>query len=151
MDETQRVEELEELIRTIRACAGALQRADDDLHQDVGVTATMRAVMDFLRQNGPSTVPDIARARGVSRQNIQVLVDVMITRGVVAARGNPAHKRSSLIALTRSGAQTFRSMRRREQILLAGLADGRSVSSVRSARRALARLSEDLEAVGQDR
>ena len=150
MNKTGSLEELEALTAAIRTCADVLQQADDRLHQDAGVTAAMRQVMEFLRSEGPSTVPDIARARGVSRQNIQVLVDALVVRDMVATRANPAHRRSSLVVLTRSGAQTYRAMRRREQRFLKGLAADRSVSSIRAARRAVARLSGDLEAASQD-
>jgi len=49
------------------------------------------------------TVPDIARERSTSRQNIQILVDKLEAVGRVESVPNPAHKRSDLVRLTSEG------------------------------------------------
>ena len=69
---------------------------------------------------GPSTVPALARARPVSRQHIQVLVNRLLELGLVETRKNPAHERSSLVALTRAGARRFETMHRSEGHALDG-------------------------------
>jgi hypothetical protein len=51
------------------------------------------------------TVPDIARERSTSRQNIQILVDKLEAGGRVESMANPAHKRSALVRLTSEGTQ----------------------------------------------
>ena len=78
----------------------------------------MRAVLEFLRRNGPATVPTIARSRGVSRQHIQALVNLLLGQHLAEAADNPAHRRSLLVQLTAKGAQTIDRMRRREAAVL---------------------------------
>lgn len=107
------------LIRTIRRGFRAMARAGDRLHADLGVTAAMRVVLEMLDEEGPMTVPAMARARGLSRQHFQTKVDALAARGLVEARPNPAHARSVLIALTGEGARVFGEMRRREAAVIA--------------------------------
>jgi DNA-binding MarR family transcriptional regulator len=113
---------VDRLTRAIRACFGRLGALADDLHRDLGLTASQRAVVEFLFETGEHTVPQIARAKRVSRQHIQVLVDTLIPSGLVALRDNPAHKRSPLVTLTARGRRTFEVARAREAVLLAELA-----------------------------
>jgi DNA-binding MarR family transcriptional regulator len=60
------------------------------------------SLLRILDQQGGQTVPAIARARGVSRQNVQVLVNRLRGRNLVTLTQNPAHKRSALVHLTDS-------------------------------------------------
>ena len=59
---------------------------------------------------GPQTVPQLARARPVSRQHIQKLANEMAAAGLVRFVANPAHKRSQLIEATPLGLDTFARM-----------------------------------------
>lgn len=61
------------------------------------------SVLDILHTAGPMTVPDIARERSTSRQNIQILVDKLEAGKRVETVPNPAHKRSDLVRLTSEG------------------------------------------------
>jgi DNA-binding MarR family transcriptional regulator len=74
----------------------------------------MRGVLELILLDGPATVPAVARARGVSRQHIQQQVDVLLERGLVERQHNPAHKRSSMIALTDKGRALIQNMRAEE-------------------------------------
>jgi len=60
-------------------------------------------VLNILAQAGPQTVPQIARARTTSRQNIQIMVNRLEREGFVESVPNPAHRRSLLVALTERG------------------------------------------------
>jgi DNA-binding MarR family transcriptional regulator len=86
----------------------------DRLHADRGITAAMRGVLASLAGGGPQTVPQMARARPVSRQHIQTLVDALAERELVAFQPNPAHRRSPVVALTERGRTLFADMRARE-------------------------------------
>jgi DNA-binding MarR family transcriptional regulator len=98
-----------------------------------------RAVLEFLLMNGPATVPAIARARRVTRQHVQALVNPLLEGGYVDSVENPDHKRSRLIALTPAGDRLIRSMRRTEMDFLAaadpGLAAGQLVQATEVLRR----------------
>ena len=89
----------------------ALKQWVETLHAELGMTAAMRGVLDLIILGGPATVPVIARARGVTRQHIQQQVDALMERGFVERQGNPAHKRSSIIALTDKGRALIQNMR----------------------------------------
>ena len=115
---TRQAQDLYQLIRHIRSCFHQLKALGDELHGDLGVTVAMRAVMETLAEDGEQTVPQIARLKAVSRQHIQVNVDVLAKTHLVTFRDNPGHKRSPFIALTPKGHTTFAKMRRREGVVL---------------------------------
>lgn len=69
------------------------------------------------------SVPQLARARPVSRQHIQALVNPLVAEGLVELGENPAHKRSKFVDLTDQGRQLAENMLRRESELLEIIAD----------------------------
>jgi DNA-binding MarR family transcriptional regulator len=114
--------DVERLTQLIRRSFNRLRAAADDLHGDLGVNASLRAVLEALYAGGEQTVPQIARDKSVSRQHIQKIVDALLPDGYVVERSNPDHKRSSLIGLTAKGRAVFEKMRAREAGLIAALA-----------------------------
>jgi DNA-binding MarR family transcriptional regulator len=60
-----------------------------------------------LKQDGPQTVPSLARARPVARQYIQTLANAFEREGLIEFTDNPAHKRSKLMRLTAKGEARF--------------------------------------------
>ena len=138
---------INELIKAIRACFHRLGAVADGLHAEIGVTAAMRGVLESLAEGGRQTVPDIARAKTVSRQHIQVLADQLMARGLVEARPNPRHKRSMLIGLTQEGAALFADMQAAERDLLIEFAERLPPHGVTAANKTLTRLRQQLDAV----
>ncbi len=134
------------LTREVRATFQALGRYGTALHEDRGVTASMRAVMEFLVENGPHTVPAVASSKGVSRQHIQKITDELIDADLAETRKNPKHRRSVLIALTPKGRRVFAAMTRREETAFAAIAAGFSGENVTAASHALRRLREIVNA-----
>lgn len=110
--------ELTELFDEIRLTYNLLAQLTDNLHTEEGVTVGMRAVMEFLQKNGPHTVPEIARARGVTRQRIQILANELIDTDLVTVETNPAHKRSSKLSLSETGTKTMARLTKKEASLL---------------------------------
>ena len=98
---------------------------------------------------GAMTVPQIAKLKGVTRQHIQLLADALVAAGLAAVKENPAHRRSSLIALTEKGKRVFAKMRAREAPVSrksrgvrragVGARDGRADAARGAPRRARAR------------
>jgi DNA-binding MarR family transcriptional regulator len=135
---------LVELVDEIRLQFHAWARLADVLHRDVGVSAPMRAVLEYLERNGPTPVPRIAQRRGVSRQHVQTIVNELLDAGLVDLRDNPAHQRSHLVALTADGRRTVDAVQRSERKALdfaLGEVDDREL---RSATDVLRRLRADL-------
>lgn len=118
------------LLDEVRLLMHRVERFVDDLHADLEVTTSERAVLEYLHRRGPATVPDIARARGVSRQHIQTIVNGLLEHTRVEAARNPAHRSSSLIVPTDDGRRLIEEMLDREHLAmterLAGIS-GRSM------------------------
>lgn len=142
---TDAAENLYALIVEIRSSFHRLRGFTDTMHADLSITASMRAVMESVFDQGPQPVPEIARRKGVSRQHIQVIVDALCDKGLVGLRENPAHKRSALVGLTDDGRAAFETIRTREAIALEALAGGLRETDVTAALRVLRTLRQRLE------
>jgi DNA-binding MarR family transcriptional regulator len=141
MNRDQR-EAFEPLSRAVRALFHKLSAAANLLHAASEVTVGMRAVLESVIEGGPRTVPELARARPVSRQHIQILVNELLAAGYVAYRDNPAHRRSKLVAPTRTGEAAFAALRAHEAAALTRLAVDIDAAEMERATEALTRLIE---------
>jgi len=124
-----------------------LKAAAAALHGQGESSAGRRGVLYDLARGGPQTVPQMARARPVSRQHIQALVNELAADGLVALADNPAHKRSHLVRLTPAGTALVDDMRRRETALLRRLDPEATVAEVAEASRTLRRVREAIERI----
>ncbi|MEQ8395577.1 helix-turn-helix domain-containing protein [Thalassobaculum sp.] len=141
---TDRKNELRMVVDQVRVCFNLLKTLAEAMHDDLAVTPSMRAVMEALALAGAQTVPDIARARGVSRQHIQIIMNTLQERDLAVSHDNPAHKRSPLYELTPSGRTTFELMRKREAEPLGRLASSMASTDLTSAATALTDLNRIL-------
>ncbi len=139
---SSKAEQLYRLICQVRACFQALKVMADDMHADLGITASMRAVLEAVCDTPRQTVPEIARAKGVSRQHIQVNVDALLAQSLVAVTANPSHARSAHIVPTPAGRKAFAQIRKREQLALDRMATGLSMSALIDASRTLNAVSD---------
>src|SRR5512142_2376536 len=69
-----------------------------------GRSTARRGLLRGLVRYGPRSVPQLARARSVTRQHTQEVVDRLVADGLAALVPNPAHARSRLVRATRRGA-----------------------------------------------
>lgn len=132
------------LTALVRVCFQRLRAVADALHADLGMTASLRAVLETLHARDAQTVPQIAEAKSVSRQHIQKIVDALLATRHVALRANPDHKRSPLVALTAKGRAAFEAMQAREAALAAALARDQAPAQIAEAIAALERLAASL-------
>lgn len=119
---TASAQPLAQAIRALRRLFHALAGAADRSHAELGITASMCAVMETLHGRGPCRVPQVAREKGVSRQHIQTVVNALIAAGLVECLDNPDHLRSPMLRLSAAGSRAFEAIRRREARLLTDLA-----------------------------
>ena len=119
--------------------------AAEQLHRQGGMSGGRRGILVDLDRLGPQTVPQMARARPVSRQHIQALVDQLAEEGHVEFAENPAHRRSHLVRMTRKGQDLIDAMNRREARILAGLKIGIPERDLRRGAAALRAVRELLE------
>ena len=139
------IEDLVDEVRlTFHACSAFARCADGD-----EVDPSGRAVLEYLHRRQPSTVPDIARARGVTRQHVQTIVNALRAAGLVQTQANPAHRRSPLIALTTPGAELIVRITRREGDLLASAFDGLDPDRCRDAVAVLTEVRHRVETATQ--
>jgi DNA-binding MarR family transcriptional regulator len=92
-------ERLEALLVEVNGLANRLKATDPR----VAIPGASRAALQVLQRYGPQTVPQIARARFSSRQNIQIVINRLQQEGLVEFASNPEHKRSALVRLTNRG------------------------------------------------
>lgn len=74
----------------------------EGLARPVGLTAAWWQVLGAVLPQ-PLSVADIAREMGVTRQSVQRIADLLVARGLVEYRPNPAHRRAKLVAPTEEG------------------------------------------------
>lgn len=141
-----KAEKMVTLTGAVRAAFNRLKALGDALHGDLEVTASMRAVMETLADAGAMTVPQIAKLKGVTRQHVQLLADALVEAGLAAVKENPAHRRSSLIALTEKGRRTFAKMRAREAPIVEDIAAGFEAHDLERAAAVLTRLIAAVDA-----
>lgn len=127
-------------IDEIRQCFHQLGAAATDIHRDLQLTGAQRAVLESLVRGGEQTVPQLARARPVSRQHIQTIVDALVERELVIVAANPAHRRSSLIRLTSKGRRLMQAVAERERSVLPLLAAAFSEAELQEAAELTGRL-----------
>jgi DNA-binding MarR family transcriptional regulator len=111
------MKELNDLVDEVRLSFHAFSEFARHAHGD-RIDPSGRAVLEYLSKNNASTVPTMARSRGVTRQHIQTIVNALESNGLVEALNNPAHKRSPLFTLTADGNALIESITRTEKALV---------------------------------
>jgi len=104
-----------QIVWLIRRLFRAMGQKSTESLRDLGVTAADRAAMEFLYPDRTLSVPEIAERYQVSRQHVQVTVNALLGKKLLATRDNPRHKRSPLIALTDDGKALFKRIRNRDK------------------------------------
>ncbi len=107
-----------EITWLVRRLFRRMAKTADDYLADSELTAADRAVMEFLFPDRSRSVPEIAGLYNVSRQHVQVTVNRLVDRGLLATAPNPRHRRSPLIALSENGRLCFEEIRRNEKALV---------------------------------
>ncbi|SPH18642.1 hypothetical protein DEA8626_02182 [Defluviimonas aquaemixtae] len=147
MDNSHRTP-LYRLIVEIRGAFNELKSLSDEMIVDLGVTAAMRAVLEHLDRHGPATVPQIAKAKSVTRQHIQVLADLLVEKGFAKYEDNPAHQRSRLVVPTPSGDALFAEVSKREARVIARLGQSLTEEELEAAATVLQHLRDGLRKEG---
>ena len=133
---------LESLLAEVTALANQLRKTTALMPRQDDSPQGGWCILQTLGRLGPQTVPDIARTRALSRQNIQILVNRLESQGYVAVTPNPAHKRSGLVELTDRGRGFLATVMEREANSLEGLLPHVPQARLVPAARLLRRLRE---------
>ena len=113
-------------------------------YQEGEHSAGRRSLLRSLKMDGPATVPQLARARPVSRQFIQKLANEMVADGLVEFINNPEHKRSKLVRITAKGERLLMEMMEQDIKLGTWLVQDLNESDIRTATRVVRTLREKL-------
>lgn len=122
-----------------------LKMVAEEVHHQGEMSGAKRALLRLLEESGAQTVPNISRARNVTRQHMQALVNELAGEGLVEFADNPAHKRSPLVQVTAAGRRFVTSMNRREAKIHQAMALPVSESELRAAARVLKKVRASFE------
>ena len=95
-------EKFTDLVLEVFKLNGSLITAGDQLSKDLELTSARWKVLGALDQ-GPLTVSQIGRKMGLTRQNVQQLVNNLVKKELVFLKENPDHQTAKLIQLSDSG------------------------------------------------
>ena len=109
-------ENLAAFLAEIRTVAAHLKYARQPFQNQEDWPSGTRSVLLILGRSGAQTVPEIARERSTSRQNIQIVVNRLKTAGLADMEINPAHKRSALVRLTESAKTLLKHLEEAESV-----------------------------------
>jgi DNA-binding MarR family transcriptional regulator len=109
-------ENLAIFLAEIHALAAHLKYARQPFQNQEDWPSGARSVLLILGRSGAQTVPEIARERSTSRQNIQIVVNRLKKAGLAALEINPTHKRSALVRLTESGKSLLKHLEEAETV-----------------------------------
>jgi DNA-binding MarR family transcriptional regulator len=97
---------VETLFAELFEAAGVGRNWGESLASREGLTQARWQTM-WVAATGQLTVPQIARRLGVSRQNVQRVVNDLVAEGQATYGPNPDHKASPLVTLTNTGARSL--------------------------------------------
>lgn len=131
------------MVADIYELAGRLRDHGESIAATVGQTQARWQVLSAA-SGAPQTVPQIARVLGVTRQNVQRIADLLVAEGAAEYRGNPDHRASPHLILTRRGRAAFAQLMKAAAGYHARLARKLSPSDFAALQRGLGRLLEAL-------
>lgn len=132
------------LVLEIFRINGDLLAAGNELTRDLKLTSARWQVLGAL-QEGPLTVPRIARNMGLSRQSVRRLVDLLTRHRQVELVPNPHHRKSDLIRLTEDGGRNLKKLKQRQRNWGARLSKGLTPTALLQANAVLRHLRKRLE------
>jgi DNA-binding MarR family transcriptional regulator len=142
MSKVSVADQIEELLTEVKRLVVCLRGRSDLAGDSNGFSGGVAGVLQALGMEGPQTVPEIARRRHTSRQNVQVVVTRLRKTGLVELEGNPAHKRSALVRLTERGKAALSQVQQAESRRLESLLAHLSEEDVVATRRVLSQIRQ---------
>jgi DNA-binding MarR family transcriptional regulator len=117
----------------------------EQIYREEGRSTARRGILRGLVRYGAQSVPALARARSVSRQHVQEVVDALLEHDLVALEPNPAHKRSPLVRATHTGEALVREMDEIDAKVLSAVSGAASVRDMELTIRTLRTLRNAFE------
>lgn len=98
-----------DLVVEVAWLGGIFTNAGEALARVGGQTLARWVVLDQIA-DAPATVAEIARRRGIARQAVQRVADLLERDGLAVYEPNPRHRRAKLLRLTDRGASALRAI-----------------------------------------
>ncbi len=111
------------LLKKLQQASGLISQKRQAAAKSLGLTGAEYAVLEHIVREGPSTVPNIARAQNVSRQHVQILSDALARKSLADFTDNPKHLRSRLLEATEDGERQFTRVAAAEGRIIQSLAE----------------------------
>lgn len=121
----------------------------EQIYIEPGRSLPSRGILRGLVRYGPRTVPQLARARSVTRQHTQAVVDELADGGYVELVANPGHARSRLVRATARGLAVVAQMDAVDTRVLAAIGGGLSRADLAITARTLRAVREAFEQEAQ--
>ena len=139
-------EALSSLILDLFRLNGLLLTSGDRLVAPLGLTSARWQILGaIVGAERPAPVAWLARDLGANRQNVQRIVNDLLTEELVMLEANPHHRRAHLVVLTDKGQRTFDAAMRLQAPWINGLSDGLAVEDLETGRRVVITLRMKLE------
>ncbi len=117
----------------------------EEIYGEDGRSTARRGVLRGLTRYGAQTVPALARARSVTRQSLQPVVDALVRDGLAELLENPRHARSALARATPKGQRLVRDWDAIDDRVLSAIGRGLSKEDLRITLQTLITLRERFE------
>jgi DNA-binding MarR family transcriptional regulator len=91
----------------VAAFGGFITAAGEALARTGGQTLARWVILDAI-EDGPATVAQIARRRGIARQAVQRVANLLVADGLATFEPNPDHRRAKLLRPTTQGRAALR-------------------------------------------
>ncbi len=116
------------------------------LARPVGLTAAWWQVLGAVLRE-PLPVASIAREMGTTRQSVQRIADLLVTRGMAEYRPNPSHRRAKLVAPTQAGLDAVSALEPTHAAAAARLVEAMGRDELDAALDSMRRLTSALDAI----
>ncbi|TIH19209.1 MarR family transcriptional regulator [Marinifilum sp. JC120] len=127
----------------------SVEEVEEAIHLESGLSKAQKINLAHLISSGPMTVSDLAFARGVSRQSVQVGITAMVEQGHVQLVDNPRHKKAKLVEVTDHGRDLYEMSERAENEIIEKAFPGFDAAEVRTATRLLKDVRDKLETLNK--
>jgi DNA-binding MarR family transcriptional regulator len=138
-------QEMQQMYADIFEAAAVSRHQGDEMAGGVGQSQARWQTM-WTIASGQLTVPQVARRLGVSRQNIQRIVDELRRERLLQLTDNPDHKTSPLLELTDAGSDHLAQINAAAEDVHQRMLDHFTERDVKSLRRLLSKFIAAVQA-----
>jgi DNA-binding MarR family transcriptional regulator len=139
-------EALTDVVLELFRLSNRMLTAGDRLVASLGLTSARWQVLGtIVDAERAQPVSWLARDMGGNRQNVQRIVNDLVTEGLVAFQPNPHHRRAQLVVLTDKGKTAFGAAMKVQTPWINQLSEGLRLADIRATHEVISTLRRRLE------